>query len=341
MGRRDLTSEEREAILREVFLISNGSVKKRLPKGFGDYLAGKYNCHVTTIRKVIKRAKEQGITEGNMMVSVANKKKGNVGRKPSYTPEEVKEALQKVPLAERLSLRSISAKTGISLGTLHRYLKHGLFCAHLSAIRPVLTDSNKYSRLKFALSMVTSNMQLDDMLDCVHLDEKWFYLTQERRRFYLVPGECKPVRSCKNKRYITKVMFLSAVARPRYIDDTDTWWDGKIGTWPFVEIVPAARSSVNRPAGTPEMKSVSVIRDVYRSFLIEKVLPAILDKWPNAKKIVKLQQDNAPAHVPINEPAINAVFNTYASSGWQLLHLPQPLYSPDMYILDLGFFAAI
>ncbi|KAF0711269.1 Aste57867_5338 [Aphanomyces stellatus] len=101
MGRRDLTSEEREAILREVFLMSDGSVKKRLPKGFGDYLTGKYNCH-------------QGITEGNMMVSVANKKKGNVGRKPAYTPEEVKEALQKVPLAERSSLRSISAKTGKS-----------------------------------------------------------------------------------------------------------------------------------------------------------------------------------------------------------------------------------
>ncbi|KAF0717595.1 Aste57867_2213 [Aphanomyces stellatus] len=158
-------------------------------------------------------------------------------------------------------------------------------------------------------------MQRDDMLDCVHLDEKWFYLTQERRRFYLVPGECKPDRSCKNKRYITRVMFLSAVARPQYIDDTDTWWDGKIGT-------------VNRPAGAPEIKSVSVIRDVYRSFLIENVLPANLDKLPNAKKIVKLQQDNAPAHVPINDLAINAVFNTYASSGWQSSLLPQPPIRP-------------
>ncbi|KAF0685392.1 Aste57867_22705 [Aphanomyces stellatus] len=112
MGRQDLTIEEREAILREFFLISSGSFKARLPNGFGDALAAKYNCHVTTIRNVLKCAKEQGVVEGNMMVSVASKKKGRVGRKPAHAPEQVKEALLKLPLAQRTNLRSISAKTG-------------------------------------------------------------------------------------------------------------------------------------------------------------------------------------------------------------------------------------
>ena len=58
-------------------------------------------------------------------------------------------------------------------------------------------------------------------------------------------------------------MFLSAVARPRYIDATDHFWDGKIGIWPFIEWVPAQRSSINRPAGTLEMKNITVTRDVY------------------------------------------------------------------------------
>ena len=106
--------------------------------------------------------------------------------------------------------------------------------------------------------MVTSTMELNDMSNYVHLDEKWFYMTRETRKYYIVPGEKEPVRQCKSKTFITKVMFLSAVARPRYIDDSGDWWDGKIGTWPFVEYVPAKRTSVNRLAGTLETKAMVV-----------------------------------------------------------------------------------
>ncbi|RLO08006.1 hypothetical protein DYB28_013592 [Aphanomyces astaci] len=78
-GRRDLTNDEREAILRETLLKSNGSYASRLPKGFGPYLASKYECNVSCIRKILARAKDQGVATGNMQVSVANKKKGKVG----------------------------------------------------------------------------------------------------------------------------------------------------------------------------------------------------------------------------------------------------------------------
>ncbi|ETV66232.1 hypothetical protein H257_17274 [Aphanomyces astaci] len=173
-----------------------------------------------------------------MQVCVANRKKGRVGRKIKYTPAQAREKLLQVALRERTSLRSISAKTGISYGTLHRYLKRGVFRAHSNAIRPMLTDANKYSRLKFALNFMAPGQDMCEMLDYVHLDEKWFYLTLVNRKFYLVPGEKPPKRKCKSKRFITKVMFLTAVARPRLNEDTGVWWDGKIGTWPFVKRQP-------------------------------------------------------------------------------------------------------
>ncbi|KAF0684714.1 Aste57867_23326 [Aphanomyces stellatus] len=248
MGARELTDNEREAILREVLLRSNGTYMKRLPNGFGNEMASKYNCDERTIRRVLQRAKEQGDVDGNMAVSVASRKKGHVGRKKAFTPDQVKAKLLGVPLEDRTTLRSIALKTGIELATLHRYLRLGIFRSHSSSIRPMLTDANKYARLTFATKMVGSNMAMDPIMDCVHLDEKWFYITRETRKFYLVPGEKGPDRKCMSKRYITKVMFLSAVARPRNLDDTDEWWDGKIGTWPFTEVTPAVRSSVNRPA---------------------------------------------------------------------------------------------
>ncbi|KAF0684296.1 Aste57867_23714 [Aphanomyces stellatus] len=255
MGKPDLTNQAREAIIREVFLKSSGNFLARLPNGLGSELAAKYSCTESTIRKLLSRARKQGVVDGNMSFSVANRKKGRCGRKFKFTPEQVKTKLLELPLADRTTLRSISEKTEVKLATLHRYLKHGMFRAHSSTVRPVLTDANKYARLKFAASMVGSDMVLKEMDDVVHLDEKWFYITKVKRTFYLVPGEKEPERKCKSKRFITKVMFLSAVARPRYDEVTGLWWKDKIGTWPFTEKVAAARSYSSHQAPTRQRQS--------------------------------------------------------------------------------------
>ncbi|KAF0729773.1 hypothetical protein Ae201684_012664 [Aphanomyces euteiches] len=264
-GKRDLTNEERECILREVLLHSKQAFMMRLPKGLCAHLAAKYNCHVSSIRRVLSRAKSQGIQDGNMRVCVKNRKKGRVGRKMAHSPAQVKQKLLDMPLELRGNLRMIATNTGIIYGSLHRYLKLGMFRSHTNSIRPQLTPANKYSRLKFALGFVRPSMEISEMLEYVHLDEKWFYLTHENIKFYLVPGEKEPDWSCQSKRFITKVMFLTAVARPRFCEDTGLWFNGKIGTWPFIELAEAKRSSVNRPAGTLETKVVVVTKDVYRS----------------------------------------------------------------------------
>ena len=54
----------------------------------------------------------------------------------------------------------------------------------------------------------------------------------------------------------------------------------KISVFPFVVQGPAKRNSVNRVVGTLETKPLtSIRREVMRSYLIEKVLPAIKAKW--------------------------------------------------------------
>ncbi|KAF0684294.1 hypothetical protein As57867_023647, partial [Aphanomyces stellatus] len=136
-------------------------------------------------------------------------------------------------------------------------------------------------------------------------------------------------------------MFLSAVARPRYDEVTGLWWNGKIGTWPFTEKVAAARSSVNRPAGTFETKTITVTKDIYRSFLVNKVLPAIESTWQGPTRVIKLQHDNAKAQVTSTDAGLCAAFLSCAGRGRSFSLDPQPPNSPDMNILDLGFFAAI
>lgn len=121
---------------------------------------------------------------------------------------------------------------------------------------------------------------MDHMYDRVHIDEKWFILYREAETYYMAANEPEPYRSCPNKRYIGKVMFLAAVARPRFNHRNRCLFDGKIGIWPVVETSVALRTSKNRPAGTPITKCVNMKRDVYRKFIIEKVFPAIRARWP-------------------------------------------------------------
>ncbi|CAN0370158.1 unnamed protein product [Discosporangium mesarthrocarpum] len=61
-------------------------------------------------------------------------------------------------------------------------------------------------------------MVVDDMNDWVHADEKWFYVMRDGARIYLRPDEevLNPPRSPR-KRFISKVMFLVAMARPRQL----------------------------------------------------------------------------------------------------------------------------
>ncbi|KAF0735498.1 hypothetical protein Ae201684_008065 [Aphanomyces euteiches] len=134
-------------------------------------------------------------------------------------------------------------------------------------------------------------------------------------------------------------MFLCAVARPRYDESTGRWFDSKIGISSFVETVPADRTSRNRPAGTIETKSVAVTKAVYREYVINKVLPAVRSKWPVSmrKMPIFLQHDNASAHGVFDE-AFQAQCNV---DGFSICLQFQPPNSPDLNVLDLGFFRAI
>lgn len=113
------------------------------------------------------------------------------------------------------------------------------------------------------------------MYDVVHVDEKLFNLYKSATRYYLAANEPLPYRSTPNKRYIGKVMFLAAVARPRYDYHKKRYFDGRVGIWSIAEVVPAKRTSANRPKGTPVIQNISMTREVYVRMLKEQVFPAI------------------------------------------------------------------
>ncbi|KAK9664370.1 hypothetical protein RND81_14G036800 [Saponaria officinalis] len=178
------------------------------------------------------------------------------------------------------------------------------------------------------------------MYDVVHIDEKHFYMTRTTTKYYLLPNEPKPHRTCQSKRFITKIMFMAAVARPRYNEDGDVLFDGKIGIFPFIYEEEAKRSSKNREKGTMVTKLIeSINKEVVKQCLLEKVIPTIKAKWPlDASGKIWIQQDNAKPHI---SPKDLDFLEVAKSDGFDMELICQPPNSPDLNILDLGFFRSI
>ncbi|KAH7837658.1 hypothetical protein Vadar_016387 [Vaccinium darrowii] len=183
--------------------------------------------------------------------------------------------IKKIDRRHRTNIRSLSGAIHAPKSTVHRGIQEGKIRSHSNALKPYLSDENKIARLRFFISMLEpSSLQMQpmfkEMFNYVHIDEKWFYLTKESERYYLLPKEDEPYRTCKSKRFITKVMFLAAVARPRFDANGNEEFSGKIGIFPFTCKEPAKQTSKNRLAGTLETKAVLVTKDVIRKCLIEK-----------------------------------------------------------------------
>ncbi|CAH9116606.1 unnamed protein product [Cuscuta europaea] len=131
-----------------------------------------------------------------------------------------------------------------------------------------------------------------------------------------------------------------AVGRPRLRDNGEVLWDGKVRIFPFTYEDTAKRSSKNRPAGTLETKaSVSITRLVIKEMILNELLPAIKQTWPDAdNRRVIIQQDNARPHIDINDPDF---VREGTKDGWNIQSTCQPPNSPDLNVLDLGFFRTI
>ncbi|ETV95973.1 hypothetical protein H310_10629 [Aphanomyces invadans] len=104
----------------------------------------------------------------------------------------------------------------------------------------------------------------------------------------------------------------------------------------------ALGKSRNRPAGSEVLKSVVVTKDVYRRILIDKVVLAIKSKWTWPLGVdggdIVIQQDNARPHIGLDD----AEFVTAGEEGgWTIRIQNQPAQSPDLNVLDLGFFNLI
>jgi hypothetical protein len=307
-----------------------------------------FTINETTIRRMWLRAKENKRLKGAYTASPT--KKGRCGRPRKWNREELKREMEKLPRAKRSTFRDLSLHLGVPRSTLALLLHNeNVIRRQTCRVKPSLTEYNQLVRFYYAshrIRIIDYEMKFDGEYNEVHLDEKWFFLTQKDRTYYLTEDEEDVTRRVRHQSHIPKVMFLCAVARPRFDRNGVCTFDGKIGLWPFLEDYLTVRPSANRPAGHWEERPINVSKQVYLEYFLTKVLPAIKEKWPrnhNPGVInVGLQHDNAPVHFAKTEPAfVAAAHPANNDERWQFHLKEQPANSPDTNILDLGFFNSL
>ena len=258
-----------------------------------------------------------------------------------YSHAEFRQGLKEIPQRRRKTYHSTAKAMGVSLNTVQRMsLQKDVCRVHTSSLKPTLTEENKMSRMELALSFMDKNntSKFENMEDLIHIDEKLFYLTKDGQRFIIAADEEEPYRHVQHKSFLTKIMFLCAVARPRYDTNKNAWFDGKIGIWPIGKWELAKRKLKKRAKGTPVWKNQLINQDVYREYLIQKLLPAVKEKWPRNNAIIWLQQDGAKSHILEDDVEFKEAVQQI---GLKLTVFTQAPNSPDTNILDLGFFRAI
>jgi transposase-like protein len=333
-----LTENEQILIVNELsMLFADG----KLPRGSIKDVATRYNVNRTTVGRIWKRAREAADDPMSDSPGIFSRKKF-CGRSSIYDSDDIASAVKQLPLNDRKTYADLSQNLGIPSTTLHDIIKKtGCLRPHTSSLRPSLTDDNKQARYDFCIDHLDDGGSYKDMKHIIHIDEKWFYMTSVKSKFYLAAGEKKPYRCVRHKSHIDKVMFLAAVAQPRhyYEGGERRYFDGKIGIWPIGAFVPAVRGSRNRPQGTIIWHNHKVDRNKYREMIINNVLPAVKEKFPyQTANQVLIQQDNATSHIALNDEAVAAKIDEL---GLNVLFSNQPPNSPDLNICDLSFFRAL
>ena len=258
-----------------------------------------------------------------------------------YSHVEFRQSLKEIPQGRHKTYHSTAKAIGVSLNTVQQMLLQRDVChVHTSSLKPIMTDENKVSRMDLALSFIdkSDTSKFEHMEDLIHVNEKWFYLMKDGQCFIIVADEAEPYRHVQHKSFLTKIMFLCAVARPRYDMNKNTWFDGKIGIWPIGKWEPAKQSSKKCTKGIPVWKNQCITRDVYQEYLIQKLLPPIKERWPTNNGRIRLQQDGAKSHILEDDMEFKEAVDEI---GLNLTVYTQSPNSPDTNILNLVFFRAI
>ena len=172
----------------------------------------------------------------------------------------------------------------------------------------------------------------------IHFDEKWVYVNKINKKVYLGPTETIQTRK-KQIKNMTKVMFLGAVANTRMDYKRGKFFNGKVGCYPLMEDIQDKRNRKNRNKSQTYLSSIiSVTKEVVKKVIIQKLIPSIVEVFPRDTITIIIQLDGSSAH---NVDDDMDLFWEITERNLSTKLEKQPPQSPDLNVLNLGYFTSI
>lgn len=248
---------------------------------------------------------------------------------------------------KRKLARMFEDKTGIKVhcSTIYRHLKkHDLEVKRRRYV-PKLREHHKSWRYMYGNNHLRQSWE-----HWVDLDEKWFYVVRIKGWVWILPGymdpdDIKAIR-VESKRYIQKVMYLCAVAKPVLRPDGSVLFSGKVGCWRVAEIKTYASDYNGKfkshKAGDKYVVDKNMDGEMYLRMMEEKLLPVlkrlksqIWDPLAKGKAYrIGVQHDGAPGHRAQDiERRLNTFFEKIGAT-----FIRQPAKSPCTNMLDMAVF---
>jgi hypothetical protein len=251
----------------------------------------------------------------------------------------------------RLSKRRMAAKffrqTGVNISadTLVRHLKTLKVEVCRRRYCPQLTEVHKVQRYVFG-----SKYNEERWKYWLDVDEKWFYVVRVKGFVWVLPGymNADDVKSIpvQSKRYITKVMFLVAIARPVYSDSGECLFDGKVGCWRVCDIRKRTQNYNGKRVKYNKDDLYTLDVSLGAKKYVEMLETLLLPRLKVIKRTVwdvqaagtdykvRIQHDGAPGH---RAEGIEAKLEAlYACICGEFVR--QPPKSPDCNMLDMAVF---
>ncbi|XP_026385046.1 uncharacterized protein LOC113280662 [Papaver somniferum] len=190
--KKNLTSDIKRGILEKLM---QGSTDVRLHRGVITDTAARFDVGFRTISRLWPDAKLAN-ANGDV-VDISSKMVNRVGRKRI---ELYLDRIKLISLRKRTTIRGIAHELNLSTSTVRRLIKDGNLQPHSNDLRSGLMDENKIARVNFCLKMIDKGMTQSsnsfiDMLDRIHIDEKWVYITRRTQKYYLHAEEEEPLRT--------------------------------------------------------------------------------------------------------------------------------------------------
>ena len=109
-------------------------------------------------------------------------------RRPMYPSEFVCEGIKDIPLWKRQTRRKLAMSLGVSKTMVHRGIVDSTIRVHSNSLKPVLMEENMVAQLVMVLDSQDPQdpTKFLDMMDHIHMDEKWFFLSWQKERYLLL-----------------------------------------------------------------------------------------------------------------------------------------------------------